>query len=175
MSARGARPAGVPHPWLDARLGAGMPGALSMADPAYVNTAAPLPIPTWDDLAAERAYDRDRARRERARFGAAGVCYQCRRESVERGGLCVACLERKAERDRARKVRRVGLCYWCPAPVEPGRRKCRACAALACEKSRRLRAERIAAGRCSRCGGPGQGCKCRGGPSPPAPAAAGFP
>ena len=156
----GRRPA-VPFPWLDACLGIGMPGALSMADPAYANTAAPLPVPTWDDLAAERATERDRARRERARFDAAGVCYQCRRESVERGGLCVGCRERKAERDRERKVRRAGLCYWCPAPVEPGRRMCRACAALACAKSRRLRAERIAAGRCSRCGGP-PGCRCRG-------------
>ena len=157
----GRRVASVPHPWLDAYLGVGMPGALSMADPSYVNTAPPLPVPSWDDLAAERAYDRGRARRERARFCAAGVCYSCRREPATNGGICAGCATAKRERSAERKVRRAGLCDWCPAPAEPGRRMCRACAALACAKSRQLRAERIAAGRCSRCGGPGQGCKCR--------------
>ena len=87
--------------------------------------------------------------------------------------VLATCLRPRRERSAERKVRRAGLCYWCPAPAEPDRRMCRACAALACEKSRQLRAERIAAGRCSRCGGPGDGCQCRGRPAPSAPAATG--
>ena len=166
---KGRKVAAVPHPWLNAALAVGMPGALSMADPGYVCTAAePLPIPSWDDLAAERATDRDRARRDRARLIAAGVCYSCRREPATNGGICRPCLAAKRERSAERKVRRAGLCYWCPAPALPGRRMCRACADLAREKSRQVRAERIAAGRCSRCGGPGGGCKCRG-PAPRRP------
>ena len=170
---KGRKVAAVPFPWLAAALGAGLPGAMSMADPAYVNTAEPLPIPTWDDLAAERATDRDRARRDRAECGARGICYSCRREPATNGGICAGCATAKRERSAERKVRRAGLCYWCPAPALPGRRMCSTCADLACAKSRQLRAERIAAGRCSRCGGPGQGCKCRGKPAPSAPAAAG--
>ena len=90
---KGRKVADVPHPWLDAVLGVGMPGVLSMADPGYVCTAAePLPIPSWDDLAAERATDRDRARRDRARLVATGVCYSCRREPATNGGICRPCL-----------------------------------------------------------------------------------
>ena len=43
---------GMKYPWLDACLAVDLPGLLSMTDPAYVNTAEPLPVPTWDDLGA---------------------------------------------------------------------------------------------------------------------------
>ena len=87
---KGRKVADVPHPWLDAVLGVGMPGVLSMADPGYVCTAAePLPIPSWDDLAAERATDRDRARRDRARLVATGVCSS----GTEATGLAAAIRE----------------------------------------------------------------------------------
>ena len=150
------------YPWLDACLAVDLPGLLSMTDPAYVNTAEPLPVPTWDDLAGGLAGDRDRKRRERAEFGAAGVCYSCRREPATNGGICAGCLAAKRTRNRERQARRNGLCSWCPAPAQPGRAMCSTCLGLSREKARRQRAELIAAGRCSRCGGPGRGCQCRG-------------
>ena len=105
---KGRKVADVPHPWLDAVLGVGMPAAVSMADPAYVNTAAPLPIPTWDDLAGGLADARDRKRRDRAALYERGVCHSCRREPATNGGICGRCLTAKRRRERERRTDEAG-------------------------------------------------------------------
>ena len=97
-----------------------------------------------DPLERRRARDRARSRRRAAERAAAGLCVRCGRRPPEAGrAACAECTERKRAASRARDAR-------LRAEGRPRRR--REPRETVRERRRRLTADRIARGVCTKCG-----------------------
>ena len=144
---KGHKPAAKPYPWLSAVVGAGMPD-VSMLDPGYTCTAAPLPVPDWGEL--ERLTPCGPA-------AVAAILRRMRPDAPEP----VPVPERPPRSDVERQVayvgrlRGLGRCRSCRGAVEEtrcGAYLCADCAATAEATSRAIHADRRASGLCFRCG-----------------------
>ena len=102
--------------------------------------------------------DPDDARRwrqgRRRRLMAEGQCVACARPHSRSGQLCARCARKNSAYTRARyaRLKATALCTVCgKLPAVEGQSRCRDCADNNVEVAKRIREERIAAGRCIDC------------------------